>query len=187
MKSIATILFALLALDILSVEAGELCPVCRSQLVDVTTQTDDASKPSRNLSVWNRSSCANMFFGQGSWICPRDGYAYEAQMKQWELSLEDRDAFALPLDRSIYGFPLPDGKRIKSRTVYSQEFSTLESVKHGLLFWTVIDEQYFDKIRQYTKKNGLILEIEPHADRGEAIIRTHLIKKKTEQDAPSNR
>jgi hypothetical protein len=184
MKLITTIIsYVILTV---SVCADELCPVCQSILVDVTTQVDDKSKPSKNLSVWNRSICANPFFHKGSLICPRDGYAYEAQLKQWKLSLESRDSFAYPLDRKIYEFPLPVSKAIKSRTVYSQIFEKLDSIEHGLLFWTLLDDSYFTEIRKYAKTNGIVLAIDPHRDQGQAVIKVSLTTE-TEQAAPSNR
>lgn len=158
------------------------CPVCQKQAVEIATQKDDTSKPSRNLRVWNRSICANLSFGEGSFICPIDGYAYEAQLKHWELSQENRDSFAHPLDHRISQFPLPDQKRIKSRTVYSQEFETLGKVRHSLLFWTVIDAAYFKKLQEFSKTKGIDLEIRPHEDRGEAIV-TASVTKETAQDA----
>lgn len=166
----------------LCARADDLCPVCQTKLVDITTQKDDESKPSKNLEVWNRSSCSNPFFGKGSLFCLRDGYAYEDQLKRWELSLLDRDGFAYPLDRRIHDLPLPERNKIKSGTVYSQEFRTLEAIKHGLLFWMVIDEHYFSKIRQYAKTNGIDLVIEPHKNRGEAVIRASLTTRPNKSD-----
>ena len=156
------------------------CPICEGELVDVTQQKDDQSKPSRNLAVWNRSVCANPFFHEGSLICLRDGYAYEFQLEHWELSLEDRDGFAHPLDKAIYEFPLPIAERIKSRVVYSQRFVDLGEVEHEFGLWTSNDDDYFDKISNYSDENGIDLSIEPYPDRGEVYF-TAKQTTKTEQ------
>ena len=179
MKTILAILTAYVSWVPFS-HAEDHCPVCQGAVLDVTKQKDDQSKPSINRAVWNRSICGNKSFGSGSTICPRDGYAYEARLKLWELSLEDRDSFKHPLDRRIYEFPLPGIDNIKSGTVYSQEFATLGLVKHGLLFWTVIDNGYISKVRQYAKSQGIQLYIEPHKGDGQAFVRA-AVTKKTEQ------
>ena len=91
------------------------CPICKGKLVEISKQKDDRSKPSKNVSVWNRSSCANMMFGQGSLICLKDNYAFDATwMKNWELSLFNKDGFSIALHQGIYNFPLPFKKQIKS-------------------------------------------------------------------------
>jgi len=162
--------------------AEDRCPVCQGALLDVTKQQDDRSKPSINLAVWNRSFCGNGLFGSGSTICPRDGYAYEANLKRWKLSLEDRDSFKHPLDPRIHEFPLPDKNHMKSATVYSQDFETLAAVKHEILFWTVIDKGFFAKVREYAKTQGIHLNIEPHNDDGQAIVTASVTQKSPEEE-----
>ena len=163
------------------------CPVCHRAAVEVTTQKDDLSKPSKNMEVWNRSSCANLFYGDGSYICMKDGYAFEASLKTWNLSLSDRDGFVLPLAESIRSFPLPANSKLQSNAVYSQEFKSLKSVIHALQFWCLTDPEYFKTVKIYAEKNGLSLTIENMERngryKGEAIVR---IEKKTEQAVTPN-
>jgi hypothetical protein len=90
-----TILF--LGFCTVSRAAEPLCPVCNKKTFEVTTQKDDPSKPSKNIDVWNRSVCATLSYGKGSYICMNDGYAYDASLKTWKLKLNDRDGFAHPL------------------------------------------------------------------------------------------
>lgn len=177
MKTILPILI-FIACGRLGIAAESQCPVCDGTTVEVTTQNDDRSKPSKNLAVWNRSSCGNPFYGKGSFICPKDGYAYEASFKTWNLSLNDRDRFSYPLAKSVYSFPLPPVANIKSGVVYSQEFSSLSSVKHSLLFWCVTDTVYFGQVEAYAKSNGLSLSIEKERQKGQSIIK---VTKQTEQ------
>src|ERR1043166_7317953 len=147
-----TVIFlALLLGTITTSSAAVSCPICGRQTVDVTTQQDDLSKPSVNLCVWNRSMCANEFYGKGSLICPHDHYAYEAQLKTWNKSVQDRDAFPLPLHPSIYSFPLPPTPQILSRVVYSQTFASLSSVEHSVLFWCKTDDAFFKQLEEYSK------------------------------------
>lgn len=163
--------------------ASDLCPVCQHVTVDVNAQKDDHSKPSKNLAVWNRSICANPFYSKGSLICTKDGYAYEAGFKTWNLRLNDRDGFGLPLTRSIYSLPLPPKAAIKSGVVYSQEFASLKSVEHSLLFWCVTDTAYFSKIGDYAKANDLTLTIEKERAKGQSVVK---VSKRTEQGAAPN-
>lgn len=155
------------------------CPICKGDLVDITKQKDDKTKPSRNLSVWNRSNCGNPFYGKGSLICLKDNYAYDAKhIKKWTLSITNKDNFALSLHKSIYDFPLPIQKNIKSRTVYSQEFKTINSVKHSLLFWCIADKHYLKKIKSYANKNGITLVIEKNKRLKQSIIKANFSQKK---------
>lgn len=154
------------------------CPVCDGAVVEVATQKDDRSKPSKNLAVWNRSSCGNPFYGKGSYICPQDGYAYEAGFKTWNLCLNDRDKFPHPLAKSVYSLPLPPSAKIKSGVVYSQEFSSLLSMKDSLSFWCETDSDYFSRIRVYAKSNGLKLSIEKERMKGQSYMK---VTKQTKQ------
>ncbi len=135
------------------------CPVCGTETLLVSEQKDDTSKPSRNISVWNRSMCGNSMFKGDSSICPKDHYAYDASMmKWWILGLESKDGFALPLEESVYDFPVTE--KANSRVVYYQHFIKTDSIRHSLSFWCETDHAYFDVIREYAKKEGLSLEIE---------------------------
>lgn len=163
-SAILGLLFATVSLA----RAAEPCPVCHGKAVETSTVIDDESKPSRNLSVWNRSICLNPFYGKGSVICLRDAYAYDPQLKYWALTLADRDSFAHKLVVAICEFPLPAG--LPNGAVYRQEFVTLKAVKHGVSFWTALDEDYFAKIKRYANSRQIHLRIERHKDRKEAFV-----------------
>lgn len=123
----------------------EICPLCGGPVVPVEQISDELEKPSRNISVWNRSICANQFFGSGSVICTRDWYAYSPKLKKWELSLNDASGFAVELDARIRYFPLPESSAIRSGVVYSQEIdeqATVDSVS----YWCETDEDYLAKL-----------------------------------------
>jgi len=158
--------------------ADTRCPVCKRELVDVTKQKDDTSKPSRNIGIWNRSMCGNRSYGDGSLMCLHDNYAYDATlMNRWGLALENRDGFAIPLAKAIYNFPLPIDENIKSRVVYDQDFKTLSSVTHSLLYWCSTDKRFFKKVKAYSKEHGLALEIDKNRKPGESIISVEIIAK----------
>jgi hypothetical protein len=177
-------LFLIIAISSgIAISATDLCPVCHGAVVEVTKQKDDLSKPSKNMDVWNRSSCGNPFSGDGSYICMKDGYAFVVSLNTWNLSLSDRDGFALPLAKSIRSFPLPSKSKYPDNAVYSQEFKSLKSVTHALQLWCLKDPQYFKTIKAYAKRNELSLTIRNMERngryKGEWIVR---IEKKTEQD-----
>jgi len=135
------------------------CPVCGTETLLVSEQNDDTSKPSRNISVWNRSMCGSSMFKGDSSICPKDHYAFDASMmKWWILALENKDGFALPLEKAVYDFPVTE--KANSRVVYYQHFINKDTVRHSLHFWCETDHSYFQVIREYAKKSGLNLEIE---------------------------
>jgi hypothetical protein len=137
----------------------QICPVCGRGVTPMEQMKDDVSKPSRNLAVWNRSSCGNPLFGPGSTICPHDWYAYSAFLKKWELSLEDPKGFALELDGRIRDLLLPEKGKIRSGVVYSQSLDG-DSVVHSVLFWCETDQGYLDRLTEYAKKAGAKLKIE---------------------------
>ncbi len=149
------------------------CPVCKGKVVDTQSQKDDRAKPSRNLDVWNRSSCGNPLYHKGSFICLNGGYAYEPSLKTWNLSLNIRDGFKLNLSKAVYSFPLPKKSNVKSGLVYSQELSSIKEIKHSLLFWCVTDSAYFKKVEAYAKKNSLILTIEKERIKGQSIVKVY--------------
>lgn len=162
------------------------CPVCDKATQPISAQKDDLSKPSKNMDVWNRSSCANLSYGDGSYICMEDGYAFESSFKTWNLTLSDPKGFAHPLVTSIASFPLPPEPKL-TNWFYSQEFKSLRSVADTVQFWCVTDVVYFEKIKEYAKNNQLTLTIENMERdgryKGESMV---IVTKKTEQAAPSN-
>jgi hypothetical protein len=158
------------------------CPICGTETLLVSEQKDDTSKPSRNISVWNRSMCGNSMFKGESSICPKDDYAYDASMmKWWMLSLENKDGFSLPLKNSVYEFPV--SAEADSRVVYSQQFITKDTVRHSLSFWCKTDNDYFQVIRNYAKKSGLDLEIKVDRRENRSFVTVETISMK-ELNAP---
>lgn len=157
------------------------CPVCGGAVVAVERVKDDVSKPSRNLDVWNRSSCGNLLFGPGSMICPHDWYAYSALSKKWELSLEDPEGFALKLDGRIQSVPLPEKGKIRSRVVYSQSIDG-EGVVHSVLFWCDTDQSYLERLREYAKRAGVNVKIEGEKLPGQTYARAEVETKRKHGD-----
>ncbi len=126
---------ALLAMAFPSCRA-EVCPWCGGALTKVGDITDDQSKPSKNLGVWNRSICANPFYDQDSVICSQCWHAYSKLLDSWERSSELPDSFRRPLAEDIRLFPLPSRKDITSLVVYSQN-CTPTQVTESVGFWCI--------------------------------------------------
>ena len=140
-------------------ESPQRCAVCGGPVTAIELTKDDASKPSRNLDVWNRSGCGNLLFGPEAVICLRDGYAYSPGMKKWGLSLENPVGFALKLDPRIRQFPVPEKNAIRSRLVYSQEIAG-GRVAHSVGFWCDTDQRYLEKVERYGKLAGASVTVE---------------------------
>jgi hypothetical protein len=155
----------------------QICPVCGRGVVAFEQVKDDISKPSRNLSVWNRSSCGNPLFGPGSTICRHDWYAYSAFSKKWELSLEDSKGFALEMDGRIRDLPLPDKGKIRSQVVYSQSLDG-NGVVHSVLFWCDTDQRYLDRLNEYAKRTGVNVTIERDRIPGQTLARAKVETKR---------
>src|SRR5690242_1593997 len=60
------------------------CPVCGGPLVKIGTVTDDTNALSKNISVWNRSICANLLYGDDSVICTRCWHAHSEFTGTWQ-------------------------------------------------------------------------------------------------------
>ena len=160
------------------------CPVCGGAVVAVEQVKDDVSKPSRNLDVWNRSSCGNLLFGPGSVICPHDWYACSTFSKKWELSLEDPKGFALEMDSRIRDLPLPDKGKIRSLVVYSQRIDG-DVVVHSVSFWCDTDQHYLDRLNEYAKRAGVKVEIERDRIPGQTYARAD-VETKRKHDGTAN-
>jgi hypothetical protein len=150
-------------------ETPQRCPVCGGPVTPIEQTKDDLSQPSRNLHVWNRSSCGNPLFGPGSVICPRDWYAYSSVLRNWGLSLEDPDAFALKLEPRIRQFPLPEKSAIRSGVVYSQEIIG-DRVVHSVGFWCDTDRRYLEKVDEYRQSANVGVTIERNRSPGRTYI-----------------
>lgn len=148
----------------------EICPVCGAPVVRLDQVVDDLTKPSRNLSAWNRSSCG---FGRELWsvICVRDWYAYSPKLKQWSLSLNDSSGFAIELDTRIRDFPLPEKSAIRSGVVYSQDIDEQVTV-HSVGFWCDTDEDYLSKLAALPP--AITIEIERDRLPSQSIVHARL-------------
>ncbi|OVE81241.1 hypothetical protein BVY04_03700 [bacterium M21] len=105
--------------------------------------------------------CGNPSYGKGSTMCTHDHYAYDATlMKCWKLALANKKGFSHPLEKSIFNFPLPPKTMENTRRVYSQEFKTLNEVKHSILFWFKTDDEYIIEAKEYAGENDIQLSIE---------------------------
>jgi hypothetical protein len=152
-----SLILALLLATAVSAAAADQCPLCKGQLVNVGKITDDESMPSRNLAVWNRSICLNPFYDDDSVICTQCWHSYSKKMERWERSSELADSFRRPLTAGIRRFPLPPRERIKSRVVYSQQF-TGPRVTESVLFWCMDSLVVLDSFRDHCGEHHLSIE-----------------------------
>jgi len=139
--------------------AADACPVCGGKLTTVGTVTDDRTKPSKNISVWNRSICANMFYDDASVICTQCWLSYSKQFQRWERSSELPDSFRRPLSAGIRGFPVPPAKNIKSLVVYSQQIAGAK-VSESVAFWCTDSDSLISDFRAYARKHNLSIRVE---------------------------
>jgi len=143
------------------------CLVCGRKLSRVEELVDNTSKPSRNLSVWNRSDCGNLMIDSDSLVCSHDWYAYSPVLKKWSLSVEDPNGFSIPLDERIRDFPFPPPQSIRSRIVYSQEIVE-DTVTHSVRIWCKTDERYLTKL--LANRKNVSIEIERNRLPGESYV-----------------
>ncbi len=134
------------------------CGVCGNAVVPISSISDDTSKPSLNIAVWDRSSCGNLLFWDDDVICTQCRSAYSSLFKKWLLALEDPTAFHQPLHHGIRHFPLPDASNIKSLVVYDQVFSITDRTD-SVAFWYLGDDIYLSRIQSYASTNSLDLNV----------------------------
>lgn len=105
--------------------AADRCPVCdsRCSFSNVGSIRDEDTQPSRNLAVWNRSTCGNLAHPDNSAVCTNCWYGHNALVDNWELARETTNGFVRALRKEIVNFPLPAKTAITSRLVYSQEIT----------------------------------------------------------------
>lgn len=132
------------------------CPACHGPVVPVDTLIDDALRPSRNLAVWNRSICGNLFFGGSAPYCTACNYAYSPVLSGWMLSSEDRSAFRRSLSPTIATVPLRPGSQVTSRIVYSQRFSGGAWVD-SIGLWCIEDAGYLEQLARHAAANDITL------------------------------
>ena len=168
--------------------AQDICPVCKHKTVLISEMKDDRSLPSKNVDVWNRSSCGfGISYGEGSTICPHDYYAYDADimsrrhftkeelqsygLRLWSLTLGDKDGFGLHLDKDIYNFPIPSGEEVNARVLYHQSLNDLSDVEHGVTIWVLANDSYIRVIETYAVQHKIQLSIEGVCVRASKIIK----------------
>ncbi len=132
------------------------CPVCGGWLVSAAKLSDDTTRPSRNLCVWNRSICANLFYGPGSVICTRCWYAHSPRSRRWERSIAYSDGFYHPLRPEIRGVPVPGGDRLRGLAVFSQVYAH-GAFTDSVAFWCIDNAGYITGLRHYCTTNHLTL------------------------------
>ena len=132
------------------------CGVCGGNVVPISSVADDRIKPSRNISVWNRSICANPFYRDSDVICTKCAHAYSTMLKAWSLALQDSGGFQKPLHVSILDFPLPSSSNVTFGIVYRQTLAASNRTD-SVSFWCLDDEQYLAIIQRYSGSSGLSL------------------------------
>jgi hypothetical protein len=134
------------------------CPVCGAHTVKLATVADDTNAPSKNLCVWNRSRCGNLFYDANSVICTQCWYSYSKLFSRWERSSELPDSFRRPLSTAIRRFPLPSPKEITSpRVVYSQKIAGAR-VTESVFFWCTDSPTLLDPFDDYCREHKLSIE-----------------------------
>ena len=157
--SVLTIVFAVTQLPENSKEPPKACGVCNSPVVSIASLTDDQSRPSKNIAVWNRSICGNWWYSDGSLICTRCFHAYSPQLSIWERSLENPNDFEIALYAAITQFPLPSNDSLCSRVVYSQVRKGT-TFSEDVAFWCDKNDSFLTRVRQYSATNNLKLNID---------------------------
>lgn len=140
-------------------KASARCPECGGALVKHGTVYDDLTKPSKNIAIWNRSSCANPFDDPNEPICTNCWLAYSETLERWERSSELPESFRRPLAAGIRECPLPAREEIKSRVVYSQEIDA-DGVQESVLFWCVDSAEYIAKVKSFAREHQLTCRVE---------------------------
>jgi hypothetical protein len=149
--------------------AAEDCPACGGRLSNVGAITDDRAQPSKNLAVWNRSICANLFYGDDSLICTQCWMAHSKNLQTWERSSALPNSFHRPLSPATRDFPLPPASNIKSTVVYSQKLTDMK-VTESILFWCSNSPTFLSSVRAYAREHQLSLRIEVLTERNAVIV-----------------
>ncbi len=130
------------------------CPICGGWITKVGLVGDDRSLPSRNVEVWNRSICGNLFYGENSPICTNCWQAYSRPLKSWNRSSEDAKSFKCPLDESIQSFPL-----YPHRACYNQKYDGSHLIE-SIRFSCANSPELLARFRTYAAETGLDLQIQ---------------------------
>ena len=146
------------------------CPVCGGRVVKTRKVANDTNAPSRNLCLWNRGICANLFYGPDSVICTRCWHAHSELMGKWERASESPASFQRPLTPAIRGVPVPPADAIRSRVVFTQTYDK-KRFAESLAFWCVDSESLLASIRGYCATNRLTLTAEANRIAGQICVK----------------
>ena len=133
-----------------------LCPLCGGKLYTVGDFSDDRSKPSQNIEVWNRAFDEVPQFGPNAPMCARCFHAYQEDEHAWKRASELSTSFQRPLSPATLGFPVPDKSVIRSLIVYRQKFAGplgKDRYSDGVSYWYA------------TTDHALTNQIAAHAER----------------------
>lgn len=147
------------------------CPVCGGPVVKTGTITDDTNAPSKNVCVWNRSSCGNVLYGPNSLICTRCWYArsdFSELVDRWAFASESPASFQRPLSPAILGVPVPPDA-VRSGVVFRQTYEKKEFAE-SMSFWCVDSESVLAGVRAYCATNGLTFTAMRNRLPGEAYV-----------------
>jgi hypothetical protein len=158
----------MLALPLLAFAAA--CPVCGGSVVKTARIVDDTNAPSKNLCVWNRSICANLFYGANSVICTRCWHAHSDTLGKWERAAESPESFQKPLGTVIRGVPLPSPDSLRSRVVFTQTFAK-KTFTDSVAFWCADSQSIQSGLRAYCTTNRLHFSAERNRPVGQIYVR----------------
>ena len=147
------------AMPTLEAQAPAHCPQCGGALVKAGTIQDDPEQPSKNLAVWNRSSCGNPFYDDDSVICGKCWLAHAKAFDRWERSSVLPQSFRQPLAAAIRDCPLPSAEDTKSLVVYSQQIEA-PGVQESVGFWCTDSAEYLAQLKAYTRENKLSFRVD---------------------------
>jgi hypothetical protein len=143
---------------------SRVCPLCGGKLLSVGNFTDDQSKPSLNIEVWNRAFDEVPQFAPDAPMCSRCLHAYREDERVWKRASELPTSFRRPLSSATLGFPVPGKLAVRSLIVYQQEFAGplgKDGYSDGLSYWYA------------TTPPGLSNEIRAYAERWHMRLRSY--------------
>ena len=146
------------------------CPVCGGRVVKTAMVSDDTNAPSRNLCVWNRSTCANLLYGSRSVVCTRCWHARSEFLGKWERASESPSSFQKPLSSVIRGVPVPSADSVRSRVVFTQTYAK-KRFAESVAFGCVDSESVLSCLRGYCAANRLTFSAETNRMPGQVYVK----------------
>ncbi|HSI62246.1 MAG TPA: hypothetical protein VLE43_03985 [Candidatus Saccharimonadia bacterium] len=144
--------------------AVDPCAYCGGKITHVGAITDDRAQPSKNLAVWNRSICANPFYGEDSLICTKCWLSFSKDFGYWERKSNQPDSFHRALTPEIRNFPAPSPGGVYAQ--YQKDGRCWESA----MFWCTRSDKLASTFRDYARKHGLSINIDPRPDVKQMIV-----------------